>query len=152
MTTLENRFWYHVDKSGECWIWTASCGEKGYGQFKVGKTMERAHRVAWELENGPIPDGIDVLHTCDNRKCCNPKHLFLGTDLDNMRDMINKGRDRKALGENASRARLTTIQVTEIKEELKHPYKGIQTALAIRYGVYTSAISNINLGKTWGWL
>jgi len=90
---LEERFWEKVDVRGpdECWPWTRKHNPKGYGQFRKDK-MVQAHRMAWELTNGPIPDGLDVLHTCDNPPCCNPHHLFLGTNDDNMRDMNSKGR------------------------------------------------------------
>jgi len=100
-TSLERRFWSKVDRSGgpdACWPWTAArFGPESYGAFwKAGKgTNEGAHRRAWEAANGPIPDDLCVLHRCDNRPCCNPAHLFLGTYLDNVRDMIAKGRDSR---------------------------------------------------------
>ena len=81
---------YEISISG-CWNWTGSVDSKGYGSIKDGVTS-RAHRVAWKLYKGKIPEGIFVLHTCDNRKCVNPNHLFLGTSKDNVRDMMDKGR------------------------------------------------------------
>lgn len=95
MRLLSERFWSKVDKQGstECWPWTASVVKNlGYGQFGMGGTMMRSHRVAWELSNGPIPAGMFVLHKCDNPPCCNPQHLFLGTQTDNMQDALAKGR------------------------------------------------------------
>jgi hypothetical protein len=93
--SLEERFWSKVDRSGECWMWVASLASTGYGQFydkPRRRTPIGAHRVAWELANGPIPAGLQVLHRCDNPPCVRPDHLFIGTVSDNMRDMYAKGR------------------------------------------------------------
>ena len=88
------RFWDKVKIAGpdECWEWQASIGKNGYGAFKFDGWMRPASRIAWLLTNGEIPDGMLVCHKCDNRKCCNLNHLFLGTHADNMQDMMNKGR------------------------------------------------------------
>lgn len=103
--TYAERFWQKVAKADgdACWIWTAAKFPKGYGKVAVEKSrkVDGAHRVAWELTYGSIPIGLSVLHKCDNRPCCRPDHLFIGTQLDNMRDMANKGgykrRPRQAL-------------------------------------------------------
>lgn len=90
---LEPRFWSKVDKSGDCWEWTGYVYPSGYGDFwhsDMGSV--RAHRFAWQLEKGPIPEGLSVLHRCDNRRCVRVAHLFLGTALDNSLDMVRKGR------------------------------------------------------------
>jgi len=85
------RFWKHVDKSGDCWEWTA-CKSRGYGKFGLdGKTL-RAHRVSYALEIGPIPDGMVICHKCDNPGCVNPAHLFAETQKHNLSDMRSKGR------------------------------------------------------------
>lgn len=91
---LEERFWRRVKKTDGCWEWTGGLLSSGYGACFVGAYSTGAHRVSWELANGPIPDGLWVLHHCDNRPCVRPDHLFLGTVLDNNRDAIAKGRRR----------------------------------------------------------
>ncbi len=90
----QQRFWSKVDvQSGDCWNWTgALSSSNGYAAFWDGERQVVAHRFSWELRNGPIPDGLCVLHRCDNRRCVNPNHLFLGTKSDNTRDMLSKGR------------------------------------------------------------
>lgn len=88
------RFFSKVNKTDGCWEWTGSFTTTGYGSF-YDKKMYRAHRFSWVLFNGDIPDGLHVCHTCDNRKCVNPEHLFLGTNMDNLNDRQNKGRQAK---------------------------------------------------------
>jgi hypothetical protein len=86
------RFWDKVDKSGDCWLWTASKTHQGYGYFRFDGTMRKAHRMSWLLANGEIPDEMFVCHTCDNPSCVNPEHLWLGNNQDNMDDMNIKSR------------------------------------------------------------
>jgi hypothetical protein len=167
MQTREERFWAKVDKRGveECWEWRASRTHGGYGRFRTPQTHLQAHRVAWELTIGAIPEGLDVLHSCDNRPCCNPAHLFLGTDLDNARDRMSKG--RSATGDrNGSRlyperlchgsacihvSSLSDDMVIEIRDRLA---AGRWTAqqLAKMYGIGESAVSRIRHRKSWSWL
>ena len=103
----EERFWEKVDRSGgpdSCWLWLAHTNPKGYGRFAVGGRdggQEGAHRASWRLHHGEIPPGMRVLHNCpagDNPTCVNPAHLWLGTDKDNMDDMVAKGRARRHFG------------------------------------------------------
>lgn len=99
---VADRFWSKVDQQGpdDCWPWLAATFRNGYGAFVVGGrkgSMTTAHRTAWELANEQrVPEGLFVCHRCDNRPCCNPRHLFLGSQEDNMRDMLSKGRGRWA--------------------------------------------------------
>lgn len=88
------RFWEKVKKRGpdECWEWSAGKNAQGYGKIRINGCPEGAHRVAWSLVNGPIPEGKIVMHKCDNPSCCNIAHLEIGTYGDNVRDMVKKGR------------------------------------------------------------
>lgn len=149
--TLEERFWDKVDKRGpdDCWEWQGSM-TRGYGMIRVGKGTQRAHRVSWEMANGPIPEGMNVLHHCDNPSCVNPAHLFLGTQADNVHDMQAKERKADLHGKRNGRARLTEQDVYKIREMIK---QGIsQRVIAKEYGVTFQEIGNINTGVSWGWL
>jgi len=116
--TIAERFWPKVDvrEPDECWPWTASRTPFGYGQISKGGKhagMVHTHRVCWELVNGPIPEGLWVLHSCDNPPCCNPSHFFLGTHIDNMRDCAAKGRAPR--GSARPNAKLSEAIVAAIK-------------------------------------
>jgi hypothetical protein len=93
--TVEERFWSKVERTDDCWLWTASL-VGGYGRIKVDGRGEYAHRLSWEMSHGPVPDGLCVLHHCDVRRCVKPGHLFLGTRLDNNKDRDQKGRQWNA--------------------------------------------------------
>jgi HNH endonuclease len=123
ITPVEERFWKHVDRSGDCWLWTGAKKHNGYGVFG----SDRAHRVSWVLHNGPIPDGLFVLHNCDvrylsgditYRRCINPAHLWLGSQGENIRDCWAKGRHRLTAGrgERHRSAKLTEQQVIEYRQ------------------------------------
>jgi hypothetical protein len=109
------RFWSKVDQSGDCWEWTAARNHAGYGQFRwemLGSKsqMQQAHRVSWYLHFSDIPPELHVCHHCDNPRCVRPAHLFLGTDADNHRDSVRKGRATNP----PNPQRLTPDQVEEI--------------------------------------
>lgn len=146
---IEQRFWAKVDKSpgygpsGECWIWIASKTRERYGRIKHGPRQRPAHAVSWEIHNGPVPDGLNVLHRCDYPPCVRPDHLFVGTQADNMRDMISKGR-RAAHGRQA----LTASQVIEIRR-LYAAGGTTYSKLGVLFGVGSSAINHIVHRRTW---
>ncbi len=149
-TPLEQRFSEMITKGAtpdDCWSW-AGTKTDGYGMIRSGRggRMVLAHRVSYQLSRGPIPDGICVLHKCDNPPCTNPEHLFLGTRADNNADKAAKGRWRGGclLGEANPAAKLTWGQVAEIRAS------GLsQSSIAKTYGVDQKTISLIKRGITW---
>jgi HNH endonuclease len=140
-TPVEERFERYFERKPGCWLWTGSTGSKGYGQINRGDGRpERAHRVAWMKFRGPIPDGLHVLHRCDNPGCVNPDHLFLGTDGDNMYDKTSKGRHNKQI--------LSTADVKEIRAAPK--YARFNAAVfAERFGVTVSCIKQVRARSSW---
>lgn len=118
----EERFWEKVDKRGpdDCWQWVAGSNQHGYGTFFDGERCTKAHRFSYALQNGSIPDGMDICHKCDNPPCCNPNHLFAGTAQDNITDAIAKGRHvppppNQVEGETNGLAQYTHVQVREFR-------------------------------------
>jgi HNH endonuclease len=129
-----------------CHLWTANTAKNGYGRFKLRDgTQAPAHRIAWEIANGPIPYGLQVLHKCDVRSCVNPEHLFLGTHGDNMRDMVNKRRG--LLGEMNGRAKLTSADVIAIRGSSKS-----HAELGRVFGVSPETIRHARIGLKWKFL
>jgi len=133
---------YRVNESNGCWEWHASLVH-GYGCIGFRGKIWRAHRMSWTLHHGEIPEGLCVCHKCDNPKCVNPEHLFLGTKKDNRDDMVRKGRARFASqsGEANGMARLTDEQVHEIKTSSCGPVE-----LSRKYGVHYRHIWAIRKG------
>lgn len=150
--SLTHRFWAKVEKRGpdECWLWLGSKNRKGYGGIGAYGGNVRAHRLSWEFANGPITDGLCVLHRCDVPACVNPSHLFLGTNADNVRDCIEKGRRVHHSGSANANAKLTDSLVTAIIEARKRG--DVQSAIAERFGVSRSIVRDVVLGKRWGHL
>lgn len=140
-------FWSRVSiRQAGCWEWQGPLRTDGYG--RCGNTA--AHRVAYEIAHGPVPDGLYVCHQCDNPLCCNPDHLWVGTPADNYWDMRNKGRLRAQTpcGEHSPHARLTEADVREIRA-LYATGDHSQAGLARRYGVRPATISKIVTRRKW---
>ena len=154
--SLEARFWLKVERGepDDCWEWTASVRANGYGQVYRGGGRGRgtAHRVSWELAHGAVPPGACVLHRCDNRRCVNPAHLFLGSVADNNADMTAKGRAHRMggpsmPGEVNPSARLNAEAVGRIRAA--HAAGATMTDLAAEYGVARKTVSKLVNRLTW---
>lgn len=161
-----SRFWVKVDKDGpihpynpslgKCWVWMSGINNKGYGAFDTNHSGVRkthlVHRISFTLSNGPINDGMKILHSCDNPPCCNPAHLREGTQAENMQESASRGRCGKPhegqRGEKNYRAKLTEELVREIR--LLYSAGGIsQEAIGARYGVKRSTILGVVSRRKW---
>lgn len=154
------RFWRKVIKSDGCWGWTARTMRAGYGVLDINGTTVGAHRLSWEIHRGAIPKGMCVCHKCDNPMCSNPEHLFLGTHMDNMRDMVLKGRSASGLrsgayakpekvlrGESVGNHKLTEQDVIAIRE--MHSAGKSQCKLSLQFNVERATIRGIVRRTTW---
>lgn len=135
---------YIPEPNSGCWLWLGALNPKGYGQVHVKGVTLAAHRRSWQLHQGQIPDGLHVLHRCDNRMCVNPDHLFLGTNGDNVADRTKKGRHVSVIGENQSRSKLTEQDVRSIRQDPRH-----NTTIAGELGVSNVLISMVKRRKIW---
>lgn len=164
MSVLD-RFEKKVNKFGSsgCWIWLACRNREGYGTFSL-HGVQLAHRVAWQLYKGPIPNDptynkgpyrstpSNVLHNCDNPSCVNPEHLFLGTHAENILDSVIKKRWNRPTGENCHLAKLTSEIVREIRCQKKlseESHYAFSTRLALKYGTSRHCIHSILMKETW---
>jgi len=169
-------------KVGEtgCWEWQGAKDRKGYGQVMIARKVVRTHRLMWQLAVGLIPAGLCVLHRCDCPPCCNPDHLFLGTDADNVADRVAKGRsatgvrsgrytrpestprgdrhgrhtkpERNPIGQRNGRAKLTNEQAKEIKSRYRREtyHKTNAAELAKEFGVSPLTVTRIACGRAYG--
>lgn len=151
----EERFWSKIKfgEPDECWEWQASVGSHGYGMFGLGWVNKKSrvttvHTYIFKCLFGMYSKKLWVLHTCDNRKCCNPSHLWLGTQQQNNADMVEKGRARKAIGSKAGKAILNEEKVIEIKRRILIGNEA-QKEIAIEFGVKPCVISNIKRNVIW---
>lgn len=147
--TVES-FWTKVDRRGEdeCWLWTRSVTGRGYGSTTLGGRFWMAHRLAWTLTNGEIADGLVVCHHCDTPRCCNPSHLFLGTNADNSADMVAKRRSYRPPSVEHSQAKLTADQVREIRRRYAAG-EGSTHQLCQDYGITAMAFWRVAKGLTY---
>jgi hypothetical protein len=154
---LEKRFWDKVDIKGkdECWNWLGGCNRAGYGQFRVKNgyffnlpnQKMMAHRLAYELCIGVIIPGKKILHKCDNPPCCNPAHLWMGTQKENIQDCLKKGRRANLHGERNPRAKLTEDDVREIRKRILNHEKDIN--IAHIFCISVAAIWQIRKNNNW---
>ena len=146
-TSLEDYFWARVEvgRKDECWAWIGTVDRYGYGKIHLHRKtpIQKAHRVSWGVHNGPIPEGMCVLHHCDNPGCVNPAHLFLGTHGDNARD-----REMKHRGNHGKLNRQQALEVYKLSTQAILT----QREIGQRYGIDGNTVSDIKLGITWGWV
>ncbi len=129
-----------------CWLWNgAPAGRKGYGRFRLNGKVQLAHRVAWQIYRGEIPEFLCVLHDCDTSGCVNPDHLHIGTVRDNAIEAVERGHWVNINGERNGNARLTNAQVIEIRNLIGISNK----AIARRFGVSPSVIDKVRTGASW---
>lgn len=150
--TEEEKFWSLVDRRGptECWPWKGNVHWTGYGRFFARGKQFQAHRYAWEISNFPAPPDLLACHTCDNRPCCNPAHVFLDTQTGNIEDAASKGRMKGASqpGERNPNARLVERDVQVIRY-LYSTGHFTQQELADQYGVTENTVQHIVKRRTW---
>ena len=149
---LLERLWRRIDvrEPNDCWPWTGSTVRGGYGSIQLGGAGSKgsvAHRALWIELNGPIPDGLVLMHRCDNPPCCNPRHLRLGTPKENTLDMMTKGRRVTCVlnGENNGKSKLTAEKVRYIRANATRGW----TALSNELGLDYTTVRMAGLGKSW---
>lgn len=147
----EERLWRKVDKTSDCWIWRGNTTPAGYGRIQSGgkgSPTISTHRLAWELHHKrPAPDGMVVMHSCDNPKCCNPAHLRLGTHKENTADMIAKGRHARQAPRGTAHGKAVLdpdkVRLIRARTDLSNH------ALARMLGVGVNTVRYVRIGKNW---
>lgn len=155
-TTTEERFWRRVRKTSTCWLFEGK-SDNGHGYCHMSRGgrdegMVYVHRFSYEIHHGPIPDGLEVMHSCDVRNCVNPAHLSVGTHRDNVVDMVGKKRHSRVTGLRGAahlRARLTEDDVRSIRQRFVGGRRTNAKELAAKYGVGATQIARIALRKGW---
>ncbi len=155
-----SRFWARVDKNGpehptlgRCWVWRGQACERGYGRLRVNGMTTGAHRYSYILSGGSVPNSLWVLHHCDNPRCVNPEHLFVGDCKANVDDKVAKDRQYRPSGELNVWAILTEEQVREIRRRYKAKCRvNGERALAREFNVCNGTIYCITSGRSWGHL
>lgn len=144
---LKYRFFKKILKN-DCWVWTAGTNSYGYGQIKINYKYVGAHRMSYIIHSKKgIPEGKLICHTCDNRLCVNPKHLYVGTKYSNAQDCVNKNRQTRLRGIDNGNTKLTTLEVIEIRKSKLSSYK-----IAAKYNVTPSTIRSVRNKNRWAHL
>ena len=156
---LKERLLAKVDKTSSpkgCWLWTGHCGKgkNNYGLIGVGgrgpkQKLIRTNRASWIIFRGPIPEGMNVCHRCDNPRCVNPKHLFLGTQSHNMKDAFKKGRLGNRKGIHNTHSKISEADVLEIRRRYQRYKHGCKEALAKEFGLRPGTIVSIVRRLSW---
>lgn len=144
------RFWSKVDKSGDCWLWTAARWSTGYGGMKISGSRYLAHRIAYAIANGSTPGGMSVLHECDTPLCVRPDHLSIGTQAKNMADAVSRNRFRRSKDKPLGWRKLNPELVAEIRAlgAARTGYDGISK----KYGISRGMVGHIVRRKAWAWV
>lgn len=151
LSEISERFWngVSVGEPESCWMWNRHRDPRGYGRINIFHHVWLAHRISFLLNNGHLEESMHICHHCDNPPCCNPAHLFEGTDLDNQRDACLKGRHIK--GEDMSNSKLSVDLVKEIRGRYVRRKFG-RGKLAAAYGVSSTCVQKILERKMWAWV
>lgn len=145
--SFEERFWLRVKKSKSCWEWQGRVGKLGYARIRrTDRSRVFVHRLSYEMHHGPVPEGLLVLHTCDNRRCVNPKHLYVGTHQDNTDDMFRRGRANKAQGERHGNAKLSDAEARRLVDMFRAGEATV-AQLAVRYNLHPVHVDGVIKGR-----